>query len=152
MLQGIKPAALAKVSDPQIKEFIEKCLVPASERLSAKDLLKDPFLKVENPKEPTRDPLQLPNQNLKLINLPKSGPLSMDIDPEYKQLSLSTCTDSNHGSPHPPVLEYQRTHRNNEFRLSGMKNDDTSISLTLRIADLFGMLFCLLKCLLLNLV
>ncbi|XP_031283501.1 probable serine/threonine-protein kinase WNK10 [Pistacia vera] len=135
---GIKPASLAKVTDPQVREFIEKCLVPASERLSAKDLLKDPFLKVENPKEPTRDPLQLPNQDLKLINLPKSGPLSMDLDPEYKQLSLSTFTDSNHGSPHSPVLEYQRTHRNNEFRLSGTKNDDTSISLTLRIADLFG--------------
>ncbi|RXH92912.1 hypothetical protein DVH24_011936, partial [Malus domestica] len=133
---GIKPAALGKVNDPQIKEFVEKCLVPASERVSAKELLRDAFLQVDNPKEPIRDPLQLPNQSLKATNLPKSGPLSMDIDTDYKHLSISTCTGSNNGSPQ--VLEFQRTHKNNEFRLSGIKNDDDSVSLTLRIADACG--------------
>ncbi|KAM1819207.1 hypothetical protein ACFX15_000828 [Malus domestica] len=133
---GVKPAALGKVNDPQIKRFIEKCLVPASERLSAKELLKDAFLQVDNPKEPIRDPFQLPNQSLKATNLPKSGPLSMDIDTDYKQLSISTCAESNNGSPQ--VLEFQRAHKNNEFRLSGIKNDDDSVSLTLRIADACG--------------
>ncbi|KAL5792197.1 hypothetical protein ACOSP7_000791 [Xanthoceras sorbifolium] len=135
---GIKPASLAKVSDPQVKEFIEKCLVQASERLSAKDLLKDPFLQVGNLKEQMRDPLQLPNQNLKVLKLPKPGPLSMDIDTEYKQLSQSTFTESNNESSMCPVLEFQRTHKSNEFRLRGKKNADNSISLTLRIADSFG--------------
>ncbi|KAM1019578.1 hypothetical protein ACFX13_041654 [Malus domestica] len=79
---------------------------------------------------------KLPNQSLKATNLPKSGPLSMDIDTDYKQLSISTCTGSNNGSPQ--VLEFQRTHKNNEFRLSGIKNDDDSVSLTLRIADACG--------------
>ncbi|KNA25148.1 hypothetical protein SOVF_009460 [Spinacia oleracea] len=41
---GIKPEALSKVSDPQVKEFIDKCLAPVSERLSAIDLLQEPFL------------------------------------------------------------------------------------------------------------
>ncbi|XP_047250483.1 probable serine/threonine-protein kinase WNK6 isoform X5 [Capsicum annuum] len=45
---GVKPASLGKVTDPQIKAFIEKCLVPVSLRLPAKDLLKDPFLQTEN--------------------------------------------------------------------------------------------------------
>ncbi|KAJ7951343.1 putative Kinase [Quillaja saponaria] len=138
---GIKPASLKKVSDTQIKDLIEKCLVPASDRLSAMELLKDPFLQVENPKNPKnsiRDPLQIPNQSSTAINLPKSGPLSMDIDADYKQISSSTYTESNNGSPHCPVLEFQRTNKNNEFRLKGMKNDDNSISLTLRIADSFG--------------
>ncbi|KAK9279668.1 hypothetical protein L1049_013348 [Liquidambar formosana] len=134
---GIKPASLGKVSDPKVREFIEKCLVSASERLPAKELLKDRFLQIGNPKEPIRDPLRLPDQSLKSIDLPKSGPLSMDIDSEYKQLSLSTCTEDN-GSPHCPVLEFQRVNKNNEFRLRGQKNDDNSISLTLRIADLSG--------------
>ncbi|KAI4366607.1 hypothetical protein MLD38_022466 [Melastoma candidum] len=40
---GIKPASLEKVKDPQVKEFIEKCLVPADIRPSASDLLKDVF-------------------------------------------------------------------------------------------------------------
>ncbi|KAI4343699.1 hypothetical protein L6164_011017 [Bauhinia variegata] len=41
---GIKPASLSKVADPGVKAFIEKCIANASERLSAKDLLMDPFL------------------------------------------------------------------------------------------------------------
>lgn len=135
---GIKPASLSKVSDHQIKEFIEKCLVLAPERSSAKELLQDQFLKVENPKEPFRDPLQLPDQSPKANSLPKSGPLSMDIDTDFKQQSLSTCTESNNGSPHCPVLEFQRTNKNNQFRLKGKKNDDNSVSLTLRIADSCG--------------
>ncbi|XWS47873.1 hypothetical protein CRYUN_Cryun13aG0023000 [Craigia yunnanensis] len=41
---GIKPASLAKVTDPVVKLFIEKCHAKVSERLSAKELLGDPFL------------------------------------------------------------------------------------------------------------
>ena len=42
--QGIKPASLAKVTDPGVKLFIEKCIAKVSQRLSAKELLGDPFL------------------------------------------------------------------------------------------------------------
>ncbi|KAE8672312.1 putative serine/threonine-protein kinase WNK2 [Hibiscus syriacus] len=41
---GIKPAALGKVTDPRVKLFIEKCLAKVSDRLSAKEPLRDPFL------------------------------------------------------------------------------------------------------------
>lgn len=138
--QGIRPASLAKVIDPQTMEFIKKCLVPVHERLSAKELLKDPFLRVENPKESTREPLRLPNHVSKSINLPKSGPISMDIDIDHKQHSLSTCAGSNSGSPRFPAMEFQTMNKNNEFRLRGNKNDDNSVALTLRIADLNGKL------------
>lgn len=43
-MKGIKPASLAKVKDPRVKAFIEKCIAKASERLPAKKLLVDPFL------------------------------------------------------------------------------------------------------------
>nr|KYP69411.1 putative serine/threonine-protein kinase WNK6 [Cajanus cajan] len=43
---GIKPAALARVKDPEVKLFIEKCLVPAPQRSSAKELLMDHFLQL----------------------------------------------------------------------------------------------------------
>lgn len=132
---GIKPASLSKVSDPKVKEFIEKCLVPAHERLPAKELLRDPFLQLENPKEPIQNPLQLVNQFPRSLSALRCRPNSMDIDSEYNQ---SVCTDSNCGSPHVPVLEFQRMHQNNEFRLRGKKTDDNSISLTLRIADAGG--------------
>ncbi|KAF8413351.1 hypothetical protein HHK36_001330 [Tetracentron sinense] len=134
---GIKPASLGEVSDPQVKQFIEQCLVPASMRLSAKELLKDPFLQSDNPKELIRDPLQLPSLMPKSMKFPRSGPYSMDIDPDYKQLSVSTFTENSNGSPHLPTLEFQRTNKNNKFRLRGEKNDN-SISLTLRIADSCG--------------
>lgn len=42
--KGIKPASLAKVKNPGVKAFIEKCIAKVSERLSAKELLMDPFL------------------------------------------------------------------------------------------------------------
>ncbi|KAA0048870.1 putative serine/threonine-protein kinase WNK7 [Cucumis melo var. makuwa] len=132
---GIKPASLAKVSDPRTMEFINKCLVPVHERLSAKELLQDSFLQVENPKESARNPLQLSNQVPRSINLPKSGPISMDIDIDHKLHSLSNYAESNSGSPRFPVVEFQTMNKNNEFRLRGNKNDDNSVALTLRIAD-----------------
>lgn len=126
------------MKDPQIKEFIEKCIVSASERLSAEELLKDSFLQVECPKNPVCDSLKLPGQTSKAIYTPNSAPLSMDIDVEYKQVSGSTNTGSNNRSLDSPILEFQRVNKNNEFRLKGAKNDDTSVSLTLRIADPYG--------------
>lgn len=41
---GIKPASLAKVTDPDVKAFIEKCIANVSHRLPAGELLRDPFL------------------------------------------------------------------------------------------------------------
>ncbi|KAI3512877.1 hypothetical protein L1887_20199 [Cichorium endivia] len=45
---GVKPASLATVKDPDIKLFIEKCIVTVSYRLSAKELLMDSFLHAED--------------------------------------------------------------------------------------------------------
>jgi WNK lysine deficient protein kinase len=39
-----KPASLTKIDDPEVKLFIEKCITKAPERLSAIELLMDPFL------------------------------------------------------------------------------------------------------------
>lgn len=128
------------MSDPRTMEFINKCLVPVHERLSAKELLQDSFLQVENPKESARNPLQLSNQVSRSINLPKSGPISMDIDIDHKLHSLSNYAESNSGSPRFPVVEFQTMNKNNEFRLRGNKNDDNSVALTLRIADPNGKL------------
>ncbi|KAL0419559.1 UNVERIFIED_CONTAM: Serine/threonine-protein kinase WNK8 [Sesamum radiatum] len=47
VISAIKPAALGKVKDPEVKEIIEKCLLPASLRPSAVELLKDPFFSSE---------------------------------------------------------------------------------------------------------
>lgn len=41
---GIKPEGLNKVTDPEVKAFIEKSIAQPRARPSASDLLKDPFL------------------------------------------------------------------------------------------------------------
>ncbi|CAK7335801.1 unnamed protein product [Dovyalis caffra] len=133
---GVKPASLGKVNDNQVKEFIEKCLVPASVRLPAVELLKDPFLATENSKELVSSSLQLPNLISKQIHLPQSESHHMDID--CKKLSVVSCPKSINGSPQFSTLELCRFTENNEFRLRGEKNDDNTVSLTLRIADPCG--------------
>ncbi|KAI5674726.1 hypothetical protein M9H77_15090 [Catharanthus roseus] len=40
---GVRPQAMNKVKDPEVKAFIEKCLAQPRARPSASDLLKDPF-------------------------------------------------------------------------------------------------------------
>ncbi|CAH9099602.1 unnamed protein product [Cuscuta europaea] len=45
---GKKPDALYKVTDPEVRRFIEKCLAAVSDRLSARELLDDPFLQVDD--------------------------------------------------------------------------------------------------------
>ncbi|KAK4344977.1 hypothetical protein RND71_035153 [Anisodus tanguticus] len=89
---GIKPASLNKVTDAEVKGFIEKCLVAASERLSARDLLKDPFLQFENLKESVDNQIQLPKQCPRSLTLSKHLPRSMDVDSEYNQ---SICSVRN---------------------------------------------------------
>ncbi|GAV74590.1 Pkinase domain-containing protein [Cephalotus follicularis] len=48
---GVKPQALSKVTDPEVKAFIEKCIAKPRERPSASDLLKDPFFSELNDDE-----------------------------------------------------------------------------------------------------
>ncbi|CAH9087124.1 unnamed protein product [Cuscuta europaea] len=47
VISGKKPDALYKVKDPEVREFVEKCLATVSLRLSARELLDDPFLQLD---------------------------------------------------------------------------------------------------------
>ncbi|KAG2694986.1 hypothetical protein I3843_08G168700 [Carya illinoinensis] len=46
--KGKKPEALYKVKDPEVRQFVEKCLATVSLRLSARELLDDPFLQIDD--------------------------------------------------------------------------------------------------------
>ncbi|KAF3685790.1 putative dof zinc finger protein DOF2.5-like isoform X1 [Capsicum annuum] len=76
-----------------------------------------------------------PYQSPRSLSSLKSAPHSMDVDSEYNQ---SVYTYSHCGSPSAPTLEFQRFHRNNEFKLTGKKKDENSVSLTLRIKSPSG--------------
>jgi len=45
--QGKKPEALYKVKDLEVRQFVEKCMATVSVRLSARELLGDPFLQID---------------------------------------------------------------------------------------------------------
>ncbi|XP_058770532.1 probable serine/threonine-protein kinase WNK9 [Vicia villosa] len=48
VISGKKPDALYKVKDPEVRQFVDKCLATVSLRLSAKELLDDPFLQIDD--------------------------------------------------------------------------------------------------------
>ncbi|KAK8658290.1 hypothetical protein V6N13_036498 [Hibiscus sabdariffa] len=126
---GIKPVSLGKVNDPQIKQFIEKCLLPASMRLPALELLKDPFLLAETPKEAATAPL---------VTSILAEPYLMEIDTKCKTLLVDSSTRIIKEASRFSSLELPCFTGNNEFKLKGEKNDDNAISLTLRISDQCG--------------
>ncbi|XP_038874815.1 serine/threonine-protein kinase WNK8-like isoform X2 [Benincasa hispida] len=137
---GIKPASLEKVLDPQVKQFIEKCLVPASMRLPASELLKDPFLATESPKEHSSELSRLLNEQFKSANPPLIDSHPMDTDPNCSKLSGSVASSvkSNNGISHFSTLELQRLTENNVLTLKGDMTDHNTMSFHLRIAELYG--------------
>ncbi|XP_057748483.1 probable serine/threonine-protein kinase WNK7 [Arachis stenosperma] len=148
---GIKPVALSKVKDPEVKSFIEKCLVPASERLSARELLMHSFLDLNGS---TRiHPFPLPD-----IVLPKFGAfegrclmsegptsarhgnISMDLGgtSELPVITVFDNSTDDASSSHSPSVEIRMPKGGDIFFLKGQENDENSVSLVLRIADQSG--------------
>ncbi|KAI5400843.1 hypothetical protein KIW84_065630 [Lathyrus oleraceus] len=48
VVSGKMPESLYKVNDLEVKQFVEKCLATVSLRLSARELLDDPFLQIDD--------------------------------------------------------------------------------------------------------
>ncbi|CAJ1937879.1 unnamed protein product [Sphenostylis stenocarpa] len=146
---GIKPAALSKVIDPDMKAFIEKCLVPASQRLSAKELLMDPFLQTNASTK--MGPFPLPHIVLPKLGASESrcmvsegpatvrdGDISMDLG-DINELPVITIFDkSTDDASCSSSVEIRRQKRGDIFFLKGEENDKNSVSLVLRIADQGG--------------
>ncbi|KAJ9170238.1 hypothetical protein P3X46_018362 [Hevea brasiliensis] len=144
---GIKPAALSKVKDQEVKLFIEKCLVSASQRPSAKELLMDPFLALNGLAR--NRPLPLPD-----IVMPRTAafgdrclmsegpanarnkPPSMDLDHDPEMPIITLLNKALDGHFH--CVEVRRAKRGNIFLLRGEGSDENSVSIILRIADKKG--------------
>lgn len=121
-----------------MKQFIEKCLVPASMRLPASELLKDPFLATEIAKEIYHNTLQLPNPPTKSLNQPTCEPHPMEIDSNSRHTSPGFSVERIKETSQVSIFDLLRKTQHNEFRLRGEKDAASSISLTLRIADAHG--------------
>ncbi|KAG9155002.1 hypothetical protein Leryth_012185 [Lithospermum erythrorhizon] len=132
---GVKPAALAKVKDPSIKQFIEKCLVPASQRLSAAEMLIDPFLSSESSKDMICVSPHLSDAIPKMNKLPPSSAhISMESDPKHKNTSCGYSAERMNCTSHFSSWEMQRHNNKKEFRLFGEKKDNDSVSFFLHIS------------------
>ncbi|KAK6795084.1 hypothetical protein RDI58_008537 [Solanum bulbocastanum] len=106
---GIRPASLAKVKDPGVKAFIEKCIAKVSERLSAKELLMDPFLQSDD----------------------DSGSISRSLSSH--PIHADKSDDDSGRSPQDHVPEGSR-----DFTVQGQRKDLNTIFLKLRITDSTG--------------
>ncbi|KAK7358854.1 hypothetical protein VNO77_00794 [Canavalia gladiata] len=145
---GIKPVALSKVIDPEMKSFIEKCLVPAFQRLSANELLMEPFLQMNGSTK--NGPFPLPDIVLPKLRAFESrcmvseGPASSRNDDvidvgDTDELPVITVFDkSPDDASCSPCVEIRRQKRGDIFFLKGEENDENSVSLVLRIADQSG--------------
>ncbi|CAN6362338.1 unnamed protein product [Urochloa humidicola] len=79
--EGIKPAALSKIKDLEVRSFIESCLASAADRLPASELLKSPFLlKDDIANDKTSNPAQEP------IAFPQNLDLDLDVTPIFVSL------------------------------------------------------------------
>lgn len=72
------------MKDPEVREFIEKCIAKVSDRLPAKELLMDPFLKSDEDNESVGRSSRL--------NLHPAGKILLDSDMPF----LSSPTSYKH--------------------------------------------------------
>ncbi|KAM7479846.1 hypothetical protein LguiA_028059 [Lonicera macranthoides] len=109
---GIKPASLVKVKDPGVRAFIEKCIAKASDRLSAKELLADPFLQSGEDNES----------------------ISRRLQPTHPP------ADDNHGGFDNAITpkESIMPEASRDFTVKGQRKDLNTIFLKLRISDSTG--------------
>lgn len=150
VISGKKPDALYKVKDLEVRYFVEKCLATVSTRLSARELLNDPFLQIDGCDSLLR-PIEYYSEYDEVNNsLIRGGPFygiphgSLDngyvnyfgheagngldycpIDNEANEIDLFSCQEDEHLA-------------DVDITIKGRRRGDDDIFLRLRIADKEG--------------
>lgn len=136
-----------KVKDPEVRQFVEKCLATVSLRLSARELLNDPFLQIDDCEYDLRQ-LEYGRE------LDEVGPLIRLPYLEFHHNSNSYgngysngygCETPNEWGYHPAeiepsgieLFEYQEDEHaaNVDISIKGKMGDDGGMFLRLRIVD-----------------
>lgn len=92
------------MKDPEVRQFIEKCLATVSSRLSARELLNDPFLQTED-------------YYCDLRSIDCKGEFD-SIDPFIRQPSIDSCTID---------CSYLSRNCNNEYQPYSEECDNNSV-------------------------
>lgn len=145
--QGKKPDALYKVKDPEVRKFVEKCLATVSLRLSARELLDDPFLQI--------DDYEYDLGPVDSGSFDDLGPLThqpfFDLHRTYSNMSTEYSNGFEYEGDwysHPAEIEPsgielfechdEEASEDVDISIRGKRKDDGGIFLRLRIADKEG--------------
>lgn len=148
-LQGKKPDALYKVENQEVRQFVEKCLATVSLRLSARELLDDPFLQIDD-----YESLLRPADSGEFDDMVPLIRHPFYFHRSYSNVSYEYSNGYGYDGdlfPHPTEIEhtgielfqYQDDEASEDVDISikGKRKDDGSIFLRLRIADKEGWAF-----------
>lgn len=129
---------MAKVTDPSVRAFIEKCIAKASERLSAKELLMDPFLRSDEGYESIGRSLSLRTRHSSkfqyFLQISKAFMLlSSHFDMSNTEGSFDQIDIGENAKDSSPEIS-------RDFTVQGQRRDVHTIFLKLRIADSSGCL------------
>ncbi|KAI5079577.1 hypothetical protein GOP47_0005056 [Adiantum capillus-veneris] len=154
---GKRPAALGKIKDRGSKEFVEKCLATASQRLHARELLMDPFLRSD-------EDLELQELSINGSANFLGGARILDPIPEHTYFMAADChlfgqkydeiapkfLSASEGSPRLDTSSTGRLSLSDtqspkdgmrsckDFRIKGRKQDDKKVLVRIRIASSGG--------------
>ncbi|XP_038722524.1 probable serine/threonine-protein kinase WNK9 isoform X2 [Tripterygium wilfordii] len=132
VISGKKPEALYKVKDPEVRQFVEKCLATVPCRLTAMELLKDPFLLDDS--SDSRPLLYL--REYDELGHPLQPPTYGNDHQQYASYSDYVPQDDFDYNP----LEFKMDEHlaDVDITIKGSVGDDDGIFLRLRIADKDG--------------
>ncbi|CAI9092177.1 OLC1v1027357C1 [Oldenlandia corymbosa var. corymbosa] len=125
---GVKPLSLGKLQDPQMKALIDKCLLPASQRPSAAELLKDPFFTSSTKKS------TLEENNLPEFQASDSASTASSSGSSSSLSSVGSVWSATSSSPVSTAESFRST-TEVQFRLRGKRIDVNTISFNLYILD-----------------
>ncbi|XP_057732433.1 probable serine/threonine-protein kinase WNK9 [Arachis stenosperma] len=148
---GKMPEALYKVNDPEVRQFVEKCLATVSLRLSAKELLEDPFLQLDDygydlkPFQYQRDCFEVTpiiRQSLNGIHSSNTTLMSGSTDNPsgYGPVSELDYHQDDFETSEIDLFDCEEDEKLAEFDASikGRRREDDGIFLRIRIADKEG--------------
>ncbi|CAO2837116.1 unnamed protein product [Amaranthus hypochondriacus] len=149
VISGKKPDALYKVKEPEVRQFIEKCLATVSSRLSARELLNDPFLQIDDYEDDLRH-MDFRNEFDDLGSFIRQPFLEhCNSDSSYLNgYSNGFDLESYEWGYHPSEIEssgidlfdhHEDDHSPDvDITIKGKRREDGSVFLRLRIADKEG--------------
>lgn len=123
-IQGKKPEAFYLVKDPEVREFVEKCLATVTSRLTALELLQDPFLQ-DDVDEFDMRPIDYYNGYDEFLRQPLIDPPLYHDESQICEIDLF-AQDDEEDSDHVDIS------------IKGKRNGSDGIFLRLRISDAEG--------------